>query len=244
MLPRRAVIFLAFAWILVMLYPDPGMLLRSIRNTARPQIQPEAVAGLARRLPNDPRAIEAYVLDRQVPLLLRLAVGGRALVLPDDRRGAARRARRLREPGGGAREHPHRQGHPQRAAPQLRPHLGGLPRQAVQRAGERRRAVRGVAERALLHPLAQGLPAGTGDLRTSWRSTGRRRRRGACCSSSPASRSIMLWNAFARLLGAGRLAADGLLPDQTGPGRRRSDRGARARRRPRRAGTLAPPQRA
>ena len=37
MVPRRAVIFLAFAWILVVLYPDPGMLLRSIGNTARPQ---------------------------------------------------------------------------------------------------------------------------------------------------------------------------------------------------------------
>ena len=67
MLPRRAVIFLAVAWVLVMLYPDPGMLARSIRNTVRPQVQPEAVAALAARLPNDPRAIEAYVLDRQVP---------------------------------------------------------------------------------------------------------------------------------------------------------------------------------
>ena len=67
MLPRRAVIFLALAWILVMLYPDPGVLLRSIRNTVRPQIQPQAVAAIARRLPNDPKAIEAYVLDKQVP---------------------------------------------------------------------------------------------------------------------------------------------------------------------------------
>ena len=67
MLPRRAVIFLALGWILVMLYPDPGMLLRSIRNTVRPQIQPQAVAAIARRLPNDPKAIEAYVLDKQVP---------------------------------------------------------------------------------------------------------------------------------------------------------------------------------
>ena len=67
MLPRRAVIFLALAWILVMLYPDPGMLLRSVRNTVRPQIQPQAVAAIARRLPNDPKAIEAYVLNKQVP---------------------------------------------------------------------------------------------------------------------------------------------------------------------------------
>ena len=67
MLPRRALIFLAVAWILVMLYPDPGMLVRSVRNVARPQVQPEAVAALAARLPDDPRAIEAYVLDEQVP---------------------------------------------------------------------------------------------------------------------------------------------------------------------------------
>ncbi len=67
MVPRRAVIFLAVAWILVVLYPDPGVLLRSIGNAAHPRIEPEAVAGLARRLPDDPRAIEAYVLDRQVP---------------------------------------------------------------------------------------------------------------------------------------------------------------------------------
>lgn len=67
MLHRRALIFLAFAWVLVMLYPDPGMLVRSVRNTARPQIRPGAVAALAARLPDDPRAIEAYVLDREVP---------------------------------------------------------------------------------------------------------------------------------------------------------------------------------
>lgn len=67
MLPRRAIIFLGLAWVLVMLYPDPGMLVRSFRNTARPQIQPEAVAALARRLPDDPKAIDAYVLGRQVP---------------------------------------------------------------------------------------------------------------------------------------------------------------------------------
>ncbi len=67
MLPRRAIIFLGLAWVLVILYPDPGMLARSLRNTARPRIEPEAVASLARRLPDDPRAIEAYVLERQVP---------------------------------------------------------------------------------------------------------------------------------------------------------------------------------
>ena len=67
MLPRRALIFLFCAWALVMLYPDPGMLVRSVRNTLQPQIQPRAVAALAKKLPDDPRAIEAYVLQKQVP---------------------------------------------------------------------------------------------------------------------------------------------------------------------------------
>ena len=67
MLTRRALIFLAFAWVLVALYPDPGLLVRSVRNTAEPRVQPEAVAAIAATLPDDPAAIEAYVLERQVP---------------------------------------------------------------------------------------------------------------------------------------------------------------------------------
>jgi hypothetical protein len=67
MLSRRALIFLFVAWILVALYPDPGMLVRSVRNTAQPQIQPGAVATIAAGLPDDPQAIEAFVLDREVP---------------------------------------------------------------------------------------------------------------------------------------------------------------------------------
>jgi uncharacterized protein (DUF2267 family) len=60
-------IFLALSWALVTLYPDPGVLVRSVRNTLRPQIDPAAVQSLAARLPDDPKAIEAYVLDKQVP---------------------------------------------------------------------------------------------------------------------------------------------------------------------------------
>lgn len=67
MLPRRALIFLVVAWALVMLYPDPSLLVRSVHNLVRPKIQPEAVAALAQRLPHDPGAIEARVLASQVP---------------------------------------------------------------------------------------------------------------------------------------------------------------------------------
>src|SRR5665648_191462 len=66
-LPRAVLIFLVLSWILVVLYPDPGVLVRSVRNTLHPQIDPAAVRGLAARLPNDPKAVEAYVLDRAVP---------------------------------------------------------------------------------------------------------------------------------------------------------------------------------
>src|SRR5450756_1881030 len=65
--PRRVLVFLALSWVLVILYPDPGVLVRSVRNTLRPRVEPQAAAALARSLPDDPRAIEAYVLDRQVP---------------------------------------------------------------------------------------------------------------------------------------------------------------------------------
>jgi len=65
--PRSLLVFLALSWVLVMLYPDPGVLVRSVRNTLQPRVEPQAAAALARSLPDDPRAIEAYVLDQQVP---------------------------------------------------------------------------------------------------------------------------------------------------------------------------------
>jgi len=65
--PRLVLVFLALSWACVILYPDPAVLVRSIRNTVHPNVDPAAVASIARRLPNDPRAIEAYVLDHQVP---------------------------------------------------------------------------------------------------------------------------------------------------------------------------------
>ena len=213
MLPRRAVIFLA-------LRLDPRDALSGSGHAAAQRAQHRCARRSSRRrsrpsrarLPDDPKAIEAYVLDKQVPYAYDWQSAGVPWYFPTTAEAVRAGARRLREPGGGAGEHPHRQGHPQRAAHELRPHLGGLPRQAVERAGERRGAVRRQRERPLLHPLAEGLPAWGRRSPTRWRSTGRRRRRGACCSSSAGSRSIVLWNALARLLGAGRLAADGLLP--------------------------------
>ena len=65
--PRLVLVFLALSWVLVMLYPDPGVLVRSVRNTLRPRVEPRPRPPWPRSLPDDPRAIEAYVLDRQVP---------------------------------------------------------------------------------------------------------------------------------------------------------------------------------
>ena len=65
-LSRALLLFLAVSWVLVVLYPDPAVLVRSVRNTVapRPDLAARQIAGW---LPDDPRAIEAYVLDRQVP---------------------------------------------------------------------------------------------------------------------------------------------------------------------------------
>jgi hypothetical protein len=66
-IPRLALAFLVFVWVLVVLYPDPGVLVRSIHNALRPRVDPAAASALAARLPDDPRLIEAYVLEQQVP---------------------------------------------------------------------------------------------------------------------------------------------------------------------------------
>jgi hypothetical protein len=65
--PRTVLAFLALSWILVVLYPDPTVLVRSVRNTLAPRPDPAAARAIAARLPKDPRLIEAYVLDRLVP---------------------------------------------------------------------------------------------------------------------------------------------------------------------------------
>ena len=66
-LPRTLLVFLAVSWAFVVLYPDPSALVRSVQNLAHPRIDPAAVTDIAARLPDDPRLIEAYVLDQQVP---------------------------------------------------------------------------------------------------------------------------------------------------------------------------------
>jgi len=65
--PRLLLIFLAVSWVVVVLYPDPAVLVRSVRNSASPRVDPAAVTVLAARLPDDPVLIESFVFERQVP---------------------------------------------------------------------------------------------------------------------------------------------------------------------------------
>jgi hypothetical protein len=61
---RGVVIFLLLSWTLVVLYPDPTVLVASAQHIMRPQADAAAAAELARQLPDDPREIEAEVLGR------------------------------------------------------------------------------------------------------------------------------------------------------------------------------------
>jgi len=74
--PRLVLVFLALSWAFVMLYPDPDMLVRSVVNILNVHPDPAAVAAIAERLPRDPKTIEAYVLDRQVPYAYDWQVNG------------------------------------------------------------------------------------------------------------------------------------------------------------------------
>lgn len=64
---RRVLVFLALSWALVVLYPDPTVLVTSVRNLVAPRVQPEAARELAATLPDDPREVERRVLDEVVP---------------------------------------------------------------------------------------------------------------------------------------------------------------------------------
>jgi hypothetical protein len=66
-LPLFVRLLLALVVLFVVLYPDPRLLVRSVRHLQRPPVDAVAVAGIAKRLPDDPREIERIVLDRIVP---------------------------------------------------------------------------------------------------------------------------------------------------------------------------------
>jgi hypothetical protein len=63
----RVLVFLALSWAFVALYPDPTVLVASVRNLVAPRVQPGAASALAAALPDDPREIERRVLQDVVP---------------------------------------------------------------------------------------------------------------------------------------------------------------------------------
>ena len=74
--PRTLIFGLILVWVFFALYPDPSVLVRSIENIRRPNVDPAAVQQLAATLPNDPRVIEQIVLDRLVPYQYDWRVNG------------------------------------------------------------------------------------------------------------------------------------------------------------------------
>lgn len=65
--PRSALLWLILGWLLVALYPNPSLLIRSIGNIKNPDVDAAAVKELAATLPDDPRLVEQAVLERIVP---------------------------------------------------------------------------------------------------------------------------------------------------------------------------------
>ncbi len=61
---RLLVLFLLFWWTLVVLYPDPTVLVQSVHNVIRPRADAHAAARLAAQMPSDPPEIETEVLRR------------------------------------------------------------------------------------------------------------------------------------------------------------------------------------
>ncbi len=219
MLPRRALIFLFAVWTLVALYPDPSVLVRSVRHTLQPPIQPDAVAAIAAKLPNDPKAIEAYVLDRQVPYAYDWQTAGVPWYFPTT-------AEAIKAGAGDCES---------RAlvlasiltAKGIPNHLYmSLDHIWVDYAGKQANAIENPAVQIAGRQNGEWffhLPK-TFDFTSEWDA-----QLGQYVTPAPLWRVlvllaglslVVLWNTLARRLGAGRLAADGLLPVERPRGRR------------------------
>jgi hypothetical protein len=72
---RALVVFLLLSWTLVVLYPDPTVLVRSAHDFLYPRADAAAAAEFAAQLPADPREIEEEVL-RRMPYATDWEVGG------------------------------------------------------------------------------------------------------------------------------------------------------------------------
>jgi hypothetical protein len=75
-LSRWLIALLVVGWALLVLYPDPLVLWRSVENLRHPNIDPVAVRAVAASLPDNPDAIRAAVLTRIVPYAYDWQVNG------------------------------------------------------------------------------------------------------------------------------------------------------------------------
>lgn len=80
---RHTLVFLCATWFLVVLYPDPTVLVASVRHLVTPPVRPEQVAALAARLPDDPAALERAVLRDVVPYASDWKAAGVPWEFPD-----------------------------------------------------------------------------------------------------------------------------------------------------------------
>ncbi len=81
-LPSLALLWLILGWLLVVLYPNPTLLVRSINNIRHPNVDAAAVQGIASSLPSDPELIERAVLTDIVPYAYDWQVNGTPWYFP------------------------------------------------------------------------------------------------------------------------------------------------------------------
>jgi hypothetical protein len=86
---RKLRLLVALVFVFFVLYPNPLVLVRSIEHISHPVIDPQAVAALARTLPNDPRLIEQAVLTRVVPYAYDWQTAGVPWYFPTTREALA-----------------------------------------------------------------------------------------------------------------------------------------------------------
>ena len=138
---RLLTLLVVAAWIGLCLYPDPRPLLASLARLGRPPIDAAAATALARDLPDDPVAIEAFV-DGYAPYQTAWALYGLPWYFPTV-------AQVVTDRGGDCQARAiltasifRSQGPAVHLPLQLRPRLGGLAGQAGHAAGRPRHRLR------------------------------------------------------------------------------------------------------
>ena len=82
---RKVRLLAGLLFVLFVLYPNPLTLVRSIEHVLHPTIDPQAVAAVARTMPNDPRLIEQAVLTRVTPYAYDWQTSGAPWYFPTTR---------------------------------------------------------------------------------------------------------------------------------------------------------------